>query len=182
MRNLLIILTLSLLSSAAFGQQTAKDKILFKLRKAKEKTTDVVSEDFDEMIEEIIDILTNAESNTYPFNVINKEIEFSEDNKCECAMLIGESAVKRSDFDSRDILYSFNLADFYAIETTKRKNGNLIRLEFDYEESVEVNVIQENEVTRVLKTNEIDIAGSDLYAEQINLLFEEVADYCRSSQ
>jgi len=182
LRQLLIILTLSFLSSAAFGQQSAKDKILWKLRKSKEKTTNVDVEDFDEMVNDIIDILTNSESNTYPFNVINKEIEFSEDNKCECAMLIGESAVKRSDFDSRDILYSFNLAQFYGIETTKRKNGNLIRLEFDYEESVEVNVIQDNEVTRVLKTNEIDIAGSDLYADQINVLFEEVADYCRSAQ
>lgn len=182
MKHLLIILTLSLFASVATGQQTAKDKILWKLRKAKEKTSDVNVEDFDEMISDIVDILTNAESNTYPFNVINKEIEFSEANLCECAMLIGESAVKRSDFDSRDILYSFNLADFYGIETTKRKNGNLIRLEFEYEESVEVNVIQDNEVTRVLKTNEIDIAGSDLYAEQVNLLFEEVAEYCRSSQ
>jgi len=166
----------------ALGQRSAKDKILWKLRKSKEKTSNVDVEDFDEMVNDIVDILTNSESNTYPFNVVNKEIEFSEDNKCECAMLIGESAVKRSDFDSRDILYSFNLAEFYAIETTKRKNGNLIRLEFDYEESVEVNVIQDNEVTRVLKTNEIDIAGSDLYADQINLLFEEVAEYCRSSQ
>lgn len=182
MKQLFFILTLSLFSTVCFGQQSAKDKILWKLRKSKEKTTDVNVEDFDEMVNDIVDILTNAESNTYPFNVINKEIEFSEDNRCECAMLIGESAVKRSDFDSRDILYSFNLAEFYGIETTKRKNGNLIRLEFDYEESVEVNVIQENEVTRVLKTNEIDIAGSDLYADQINVLFEEVADYCRSSQ
>lgn len=182
MKQLFFILSISLISSAAFGQQKAKDKILWKLKKEKEKTTDVDVEDFDEMILDIVDILTNAESNTYPFNVINKEIEFSEDNKCECAMLIGESAVKRSDFDSRDILYSFNLAEFYGIETTKRKNGNLIRLEFDYEESVEVNVIQDNEVTRVLKTNEIDIAGSDLYSEQVNLLFEEVAEYCRSSQ
>ncbi len=182
MKQLFFILTLSLFATVCSGQQSAKDKILWKLRKSKEKTSDVNVEDFDEMVDDIIDILTNAESNTYPFNVINKEIEFSEDNRCECAMLIGESAVKRSDFDSRDILYSFNLAEFYGIETTKRKNGNLIRLEFDYEESVEVNVIQENEVTRVLKTNEIDIAGSDLYADQINVLFEEVADFCRSSQ
>lgn len=180
MKQLLFISIFLLSSLASFGQQSAKDKILWKLKKQKEKTTNVDVADFDAMISDIVDILTNAESNTYPFNVINKEIEFSEEDKCECAMLIGESAVKRSDFDSRDILYSFNLAEFYNIETTKRKNGNLIRLEFDYEESVEVNVIQENEVTRVLKTNEIDIAGSDLYAEQINLLFEEVADYCRS--
>lgn len=180
MKQLFIILVLLLPAFCSFGQQSAKDKILWKLKKQKEKTTDVDVADFDAMISDIIDILTNAESNTYPFNVVNKEIEFSEEDRCECAMLIGESAVKRSDFDSRDILYSFNLAEFYGIETTKRKNGNLIRLEFDYEESVEVNVIQENEVTRVLKTNEIDIAGSDLYSEQINLLFEEVADYCRS--
>ena len=180
MKQLFLILVFIFPTLCVYGQQSAKDKILWKLKKEKEKTTDVDVADFDAMISDIIDILTNAESNTYPFNVVNKEIEFSEEDKCECAMLIGESAVKRSDFDSRDILYSFNLAEFYDIETTKRKNGNLIRLEFDYEESVEVNVIQENEVTRVLKTNEIDIAGSDLYAEQINLLFEEVADYCRS--
>ncbi len=180
MKHLYFILIFLLPAIASTGQQSAKDKILWKLKKQKEKTTDVDVADFDAMITDIVDILTNAESNTYPFNVVNKEIEFSEEDRCECAMLIGESAVKRSDFDSRDILYSFNLAEFYDIETTKRKNGNLIRLEFDYEESVEVNVIQENEVTRVLKTNEIDIAGSDMYSEQINLLFEEVADYCRS--
>lgn len=180
MKQVTLILSLILLCFSLQGQ-SAKDKILTKLKKQKKAPIAEV-EDFDAMVQDIVDILTNAESNTYPFNVINKEIEFTEENKCDCAMLIGENAVKRSDFESRDILYSFNLADFYDIETTKRKNGNLIRLEFDYEESVEVNVIQDGEVTRVLKTNEIDIAGSDLYAEQINTLFEEVAHYCRSTQ
>ncbi len=166
--TLLIVL---LFTTTQIFAQGSRDKLLNEIKQEKQ------NEHID-MLVDVADALLDAESHTYPFNIVNKKIVYDDADPCSCSMLISEEADDKSNLKSRNVIYSFHLGDLKDSKLKKIKKGNIITMTFWDEDSVQVDVIRNEEVLKSLKSNEIDIAAPDLYSNEINELLIEAAETC----
>ncbi len=166
-----ITISLVLLSLNGLFCQTSRDKLLKQIEtESKDNKSELKSD--------LKDLLLNAESNTFPFNIINNMIEFSDNNDCECSLFISEIADKSTNLDDRDLLYTFNFENIKKATSQKTKDGNIISIEFYEDGKANIDIVKGSKIVKSILSDVIDIASSDLYGSETADLILEFSENC----
>jgi len=148
----LYLLLISLVSLSAFSQNK------------KERIERIIHEDSEENLLRSIDIVKNYfdghTTDTEPYILKNKSIEFDDMNPCACSIVIDEFYQSIGSPEKRIIVYNFDISEI-VFSDEDPESGNLFKIDMDMESFASVDVYVGSNKNKTVEVPYVEFAAPE---------------------